>query len=425
MRQNPLVSVVIATKNRSNYLKQSIDSVLAQTFTDFELILVDDGSTDDTREVIEAYNDPRVIYTATPSGKSGISAARNHGANLSRGIWTAVHDDDDLMLPWRLEKQLEFANDDDDFIFGTFINFDDDNGSLQFHHGREFNYGSALETGFAPGHSTWLIKTDLIKYFGYDEGLESAVDNNLAFRLLRSGIEARHSGVICLLRRVHSGRITDTGAGNQKYAASLNLEFLKSGVNSRSQAKLWKAARFNWGPTDKKYWETRYLPYLPDHLVSRSGWAFEKTSNECVSPNRHNFEAIPLVGASWQDIYKYASRGVYLSEAKARYSESPRFEALLRRPSDEKISTSTLFSFIFHALSPGRQGDLLLITAGADTYERFRNSIDECHRFDFQGDEWSLSYTAVVTKDFGLIDEVIKYVELKGEEPSFKLMQLV
>ncbi|WP_408931051.1 glycosyltransferase family 2 protein [Corynebacterium sp. YSMAA1_1_D6] len=425
MNDRPLVSVVIATKNRSKYLRQSIDSVLAQTFDDFELILVDDGSTDDTKEIIEAYSDPRVIYTSTPAGKSGISAARNHGANLSRGVWTAVHDDDDLMLPWRLEKQLEFAHEDDDFVFGTFINFDDDNGALQFHHGRNFNYGAALKTGFAPGHSTWLIKTELIKFFGYDEGLESAVDNNLAFRLLRSGIEARHSGVICLLRRVHSGRITDTGGGNQKYAATLNLEFLKSGVNSRSQKKLWAAARYDWGPTDKKNWETRFLPYLPDHLVSRSGWAFEESSNKGSSSRRHHFEAIPLAGAGWRDIYKYANRGAYLTEAEARYSESPKFEAYLKRSSGRKISSSVISRFIFHALTPGRPGDLLLIAEGADIYERFGQGNIESHRFDIQGDGWSLSYSTVLTKDFGLIDEVIRYAESKDIAPTFKLIQLV
>ena len=250
------------------------------------------------------------------------------------------------------------------------------------------------------------------------------MDNNLAFRLLRSGIEARHSGVICLLRRVHSGRITDTGSGNQKYAASLNLEFLKSGVNSRSQKKLWEAARYDWGPTDKNSWETRFLPYLPDHLVARSGWAFEKLSYRRGPSRRHHFNAISLTGAGWREIYEFASRGVYLTEAEARYAESPRFEALLRGSSEQKISTNTLFRFIVHVLSPGKRGDLLLIAAGADIYERFNQINGESHRFDFQGDDWSLSYSAVLTKDFELIDEVIRYAEIKESGPSFKLIRL-
>lgn len=356
----PLVSVVIATHNRADLLLQSVSSVLNQTFQDFELLLVDDGSTDNTREVISSISDPRVRYLSTEPGRRGISAARNAGADAARGIWTAVHDDDDLMLPWRLERQLAFAHPEDDFVFGTFINFDDANGSLQFHHGREFDFGSAIRTGFAPGHSTWLIKTELLRHFRYDEGLESAVDNNLAFRLLRSGIVARHSGVVCLLRRVHSGRITNKGAGNQKYAARLNLDFLKSGINSKSQQKLWQDARYMWGPTDKEDWETRYLPYLPDHLVKRGGVAI------VPSGKPGDYSLVEGSQLSWDDVYRLAGDGAFTDALTARYAEAPRAEKFLPRGdsgSEIEAMRNNIEKFVISKIPPGSHSAVAILTA--------------------------------------------------------------
>lgn len=360
----PLVSVVIATRNRAEYLKQSIHSVLNQTFKNFELVIVDDGSTDGTHALVKSINDNRIVYTKNDRTNRGISAARNVGAELARGLWTAVHDDDDLMLPWRLEKQLEFAEDNDDFIFGSFINFDDMHGELQFHHGRQFNYGSALQTGFAPGHSTWLIKSDLIRKFRYDEGLESAVDNNLAFRMLRAGISVRHSGVVCLLRRVHSGRITDTGGAGQKYAATLNLRFLRSGINKKSQEKLWQVSKFDWGPADKTNWEVKYLPFLPDHLVKRSGHILQR--NEQLE---RNYSVIPVDGMNWSELYEMAGAGRDLSAVHARYKETPRVEMQLNQQSDQEfnLDIDVIEQFVMSELSPIQDGACRLLVWGDDS----------------------------------------------------------
>lgn len=360
----PLVSVVIVTRNRAEYLKQSIHSVLTQTFKNFELVIVDDGSTDGTEELVKSINDNRIVYTKNNRTNRGISAARNVGAELARGLWTAVHDDDDLMLPWRLEKQLEFAEANDDFVFGSFINFDDMHGELQFHHGRQFNYGSALQTGFAPGHSTWLIKSDLIRKFRYDEGLESAVDNNLAFRMLRAGISVRHSGVVCLLRRVHSGRITDTGGAGQKYAAALNLRFLRSGINKKSQEELWLASKFDWGPADKTNWEVKYLPFLPDHLVKRSGHILQKDGEL-----ERTYSVIPVGGMSWSDFYEMAGARRDLSPVYARYKETPRVEMQLNKQSDEelKLDIDVIEQFVMSNLSPIQDGTCRLLVWGDDS----------------------------------------------------------
>ncbi len=103
----PLVSVIIPTFNRATWVREAIDSVLAQTFRDFELIVVDDGSTDTTREGLGLYGDRlRVVYQT----RQGVSAARNRGLKMAAGKWLAFLDSDDLWLPQKLETQVDFLH---------------------------------------------------------------------------------------------------------------------------------------------------------------------------------------------------------------------------------------------------------------------------------------------------------------------------
>ena len=102
----PSISVVIATYNRASLLPETLDAVLAQRFRDFELIVVDDGSTDETQQVLKPYGD-RVRYFYQEN--SGPSAARNLGVRHARGEWIAIQDSDDLFAPDHLESLFAFA----------------------------------------------------------------------------------------------------------------------------------------------------------------------------------------------------------------------------------------------------------------------------------------------------------------------------
>lgn len=102
---NSKVTVVITTYNRSNYLKFAIDSVLNQTYDNFELIIVDDGSTDDTKQVVESYKDERIIYHYQKN--AGQNLARNKGMELAKGKYIAHLDSDDIWMPDKLEKQVK------------------------------------------------------------------------------------------------------------------------------------------------------------------------------------------------------------------------------------------------------------------------------------------------------------------------------
>jgi glycosyltransferase involved in cell wall biosynthesis len=105
LSKNPTVSVIIPTHNRGWILREAIDSVLAQDYADYELIVVDDGSTDNTREILEACG--RDITVVQQSNR-GVSAARNRGIAASRGQLLAFLDSDDLWLPQKLSRQVDF-----------------------------------------------------------------------------------------------------------------------------------------------------------------------------------------------------------------------------------------------------------------------------------------------------------------------------
>ena len=104
LMSSPSISVIIPTYNRAHCIKDAIESVLNQSFKDFELIVVDDGSTDGTEETIRTY---RNCLTLIRQQNSGVSAARNQGIRAARGEWVAFLDSDDLWEPDKLRIQTE------------------------------------------------------------------------------------------------------------------------------------------------------------------------------------------------------------------------------------------------------------------------------------------------------------------------------
>ncbi len=118
---NRKVSVIIPTYNRASTIKRSIDSVLNQTYSNLEVIVVDDGSTDDTEQIIRGYKDPRVHYVRT-DGRRGANYARNVGIENAGGEYIAFQDSDDQWRLDKLEKQMSIfqMQADVDVVFSRF-----------------------------------------------------------------------------------------------------------------------------------------------------------------------------------------------------------------------------------------------------------------------------------------------------------------
>jgi len=107
---NPLVSIIIPTFNRAHLIGETLDSIMAQTYTNWECIIVDDGSTDGTDKVMAEYiaKDPRFQYHHRPKDRlPGGNAARNYGFEVSKGEYVNWFDSDDIMLPSKLKVKIK------------------------------------------------------------------------------------------------------------------------------------------------------------------------------------------------------------------------------------------------------------------------------------------------------------------------------
>jgi glycosyltransferase involved in cell wall biosynthesis len=189
MLDQPEVSVVLPTKDRAYCLMRSITSVLWQTFADFELVVVDDGSTDDTMDLLASLRDPRVRVVR--HGKTlGTSAARNTGIAEARARLVAFQDSDDIWLPHKLERQLPLIGADDTEPSVVWC------GKLQlFSNGprlvparsyrcREGVMIPGLLQGPSPGTPTFLVQRRALEEVdGFDESLTAFEDWDLAIRL--------------------------------------------------------------------------------------------------------------------------------------------------------------------------------------------------------------------------------------------------
>jgi len=127
MAAAPRVSVVIPAFNAEHYIRETLDSILAQTYPDVEIIVVDDKSTDGTRECVLAYGD-RVKYLPLPVNSGGCSTPRNEGVMAASGDLILFADSDDLSVPTRIAEQVEFfqAHPEVGLIFSNYQDFDQD-----------------------------------------------------------------------------------------------------------------------------------------------------------------------------------------------------------------------------------------------------------------------------------------------------------
>lgn len=107
MQDHGLVSIITPTWNCGRFIAETINSVLAQTYQNWEMLIVDDCSTDNTKEVVMKYNDPRIKYNCLKKN-SGAAVARNTALRMAKGRWIAFLDSDDLWKPEKLERQLKF-----------------------------------------------------------------------------------------------------------------------------------------------------------------------------------------------------------------------------------------------------------------------------------------------------------------------------
>ncbi len=190
MKSSPFFSVVIPTYNRSSAAKRAVESVLAQSFSDLEVIVVDDGSSDDTRDVVSNIKDNRVRYIFQKNG--GAQKARNCGIDAAMGRYVAMLDSDDVFLPHHLDQAYKhLVSAPEDCIYTQVIV--DRGDGVQFlkpphAYNKEFPISDYLLCGrgfvqtsslVMPKHTAEVIR--------YDEKLKGGQDTDIAIRLVCAG----------------------------------------------------------------------------------------------------------------------------------------------------------------------------------------------------------------------------------------------
>jgi glycosyltransferase involved in cell wall biosynthesis len=190
----PTVSVIMPAYNAKRYVEQTIRSVLAQSFGDFEFIIVDDGSTDGTLPILQRFaaDDSRVVVISRPN--TGIVGALNDGIAKARGEYFARMDADDVCLPERFAKQVAYLRDHPECVgVGTFVETIDPYGSVLdrlVHETKHDAIDRELMTGrgFAIVHPTIMMRAEAVRRVGgYRRQWQHSEDLDLFLRLAEIG----------------------------------------------------------------------------------------------------------------------------------------------------------------------------------------------------------------------------------------------
>ncbi len=184
-----MVTIGIPVYNAGRYLKNAIDSVLSQTFLDFEVLITIDGATDDSADIACRYTDPRV-RTVISDENRGISYRINQQVHMARGHFFARMDADDIMFPDRIEKQVKFMheNPEIDVIGSQAVIIDGDNKIIGFRESDTVFSSSSIRKKILFIHPTVFGRTDWFRKNPYSEDLAGVEDFylwNTTFR--RSG----------------------------------------------------------------------------------------------------------------------------------------------------------------------------------------------------------------------------------------------
>jgi glycosyltransferase involved in cell wall biosynthesis len=210
----PKISVIMPVYNCEAYVKEAIDSILNQTFSDFELIIIDDCSTDSTLSIVKSYGDPR-INVVEKEQNTGYTNSLNSAILIAKGKYIARMDGDDISLPERFEKQLEFLEKNSDVILcGTGVEIIGKNQISQYPSNHEMiKIQLCYNASFY--HPTIMIRKLVLLENNYNKEFEPAEDYELWTRLVHIGKLANLDEVL-LQYRIHQSQTSNVRKQEQE-----------------------------------------------------------------------------------------------------------------------------------------------------------------------------------------------------------------
>jgi len=205
---SPKISVLLPVYNCELYIKEAIDSILNQTFSDFELLVIDDASTDNTTSVIESFSDERICFHKKEKNL-GLIDSLNFGISIAKGKYIARMDGDDISLPERFAKQFDFLEKNTNIIlcgtayktFGAVEKV----VKLPITH-EEIAAKLCLNSTF--GHPTVMGRRDMFEKHKYNKDFKNIEDYELWSRLIFEG-EVANLDEVLLFYRVHENQVSN------------------------------------------------------------------------------------------------------------------------------------------------------------------------------------------------------------------------
>lgn len=232
-----MVSVVMSAYNSVRFIREAIESILNQTYQDFELIIVDDGSTDETLPIAASYAERDSRVRVIRANHGGQSRARNTGIQHAQSDWVAIMDADDVSLPTRLEKQLKAAGENPKVVaWGAYAYHIDSAGRILSvsrtgpSTEEEFHDLRRRARGFTIIHSTALLRKAIVqKAGGYDARFDCAEDLELLDRM------AEYGPILAIPRPLALFRIHASSNTMQRF---FEQQFFTRYVQARLRARL-------------------------------------------------------------------------------------------------------------------------------------------------------------------------------------------
>ncbi|MFB6301615.1 MAG: glycosyltransferase [Haloferacaceae archaeon] len=286
-----MVSVVLPTYERADLVGRAVDSVLAQTFEDFELVVVDDASRDDTPAVVRGYDDDRVTYVRHEVNRH-VSAARNTGIAHAGGRYVAFLDDDDEWLPTKLEKQVALLEDSPDRVGLAYCWMDYVDGDEVVEAYRPTLRGEIFERALAGqpigGCSTLLVRSGIVdEVDGFDEDLPRGNDGDFIRRVCRK-YHVDYVPEVLVRYRV--------GHGSQR-------------ITRDDRAGIENAVRANRAKLEKFADDLRRYPSARAAVLSTLGWRYGQLGDWPASLT--HFARAVRADPAEPELYRNAARLVY------------------------------------------------------------------------------------------------------------------
>lgn len=205
----PKVTVLMPVYNAADYVKEAIDSILNQTFDDFEFLIFNDGSTDSSADIVKSYKDQRIKFYDYAQNQ-GIVHHLNYGIEIAKGEYIARMDADDISLPRRFEKQVEFMNTNPNVgVCGTWFKIMDSQNEIR-HPADNANIRLALLDYCALGHPTVMMRKKLVQEAGMRYEPKFCPAEDYWFWVFLSGhCELANLPEILLEYRVHQYQISN------------------------------------------------------------------------------------------------------------------------------------------------------------------------------------------------------------------------